>query len=519
MIALTLAEIAEIAGGTLHIDPLHIDPLHIDPRHIDPQHEADPLTVVHGPVEYDSRKVAPGALFAAFVGEQVDGHDFVPAALAAGAVASLVSRPVAGPHILVDDVLTGVTALATAVSPRLTATIIGVTGSSGKTSTKDLVAHVLSTAGRTVAPAGSLNNELGFPSTVLRADEQTDFLVLELGARGVGHISHLTAIARPSIGVVLNVGSAHLGEFGSRDAIARAKGELVEALPQGGVAVLNADDRLVCAMEGRTSARVVTFGESRAADVRAENVALDDYGRARFTLAAGAETAPVTLHLVGEHHVSNALAAAAVGLECGLGLTQIAAALSSATAESRWRMEVTERVDGVTVINDAYNANPESMRAALKTLATVQRARRAAVDGTVQRARRADDDAGLARGGRGGARSFAVLGPMAELGDTTPIEHMDLGRFAVRLDISRVIAVGEAARPIQHGATLEGSWDGESSWVPDVDAAVAMLRAELRPGDVVLVKASRAASLERVALAIVEDGAVTDSTAGEDSGA
>jgi UDP-N-acetylmuramoyl-tripeptide--D-alanyl-D-alanine ligase len=232
-------------------------------------------------------------------------------------------------------------------------------------------------------------------------------------------------------------------------------------------------------MAPRTAARVVTVGEAAGADVRAEDVVLDDLGRAGFVLLARGARSPVQLRLVGAHHVGNALAAAAVALECGLTVSETAEALSRATPASRWRMEVTERADGVVVINDAYNANPESMRAALKALASVAHSRQ--------------------------ARSIAVLGHMAELGEDAPAEHDALGRLAVRLDVSHVIAVGEQARPIQHGAALEGSWDGESSWVPDVAAAIDMVRAELRPGDVVLVKASRAASLERVALAITED--------------
>jgi UDP-N-acetylmuramoyl-tripeptide--D-alanyl-D-alanine ligase len=370
-------------------------------------------------------------------------------------------------------------ALATEVARHLSATVIGITGSSGKTSTKDLVAALLERIGPTIAPPGSFNNELGHPYTVLRADTSTRFLVLETSARGIGHVRALTRIAPPRIGVVLNVGSAHLGEFGSRDAIATAKAELVEALPaapDGGVAVLNADDPLVAGMANRTRARVVTVGESAGADVRAHRVRLDDLGRATFRLTAPAGTAMVTLPLVGGHHVGNALAAAAVALECGLSVPAIAEALSTAGPKSRWRMELVERADGVVVINDAYNANPESVRAALKTLAAIGRARP--------------------------ARTVAVLGEMAELGADAAVEHDAIGRLAVRLDISRLIAVGAAARPMAHGAALEGSWDGESTWVADSDAALILLQHELRPGDVVLVKASRAASLERVAIAL-----------------
>ena len=472
MIALSVAEIATIVGGRIA--------------------GADPQATVTAGVEFDSRRIEPGGLFLAFAGAQADGHDYVGAAVARGAVAAVVTREVDGPCIVVADALAAISALASAVSRRLAATVVAITGSSGKTSTKDLVATLLARLGPTVAPPGSFNNELGHPYTVLLADEQTRYLVLEVSARGLGHIRQLTAVAPPHIGVVLNVGSAHLGEFGSREAIAQAKGELVEALSGSGVAVLNADDPLVLAMAARTSARVVTVGEAARADVAATDVALDELGRARFTLRAGGAAAEVRLRLVGAHHVGNALASAAVALECGLPLAEIAAALTDAGSVSRWRMEITERPDGVLVVNDAYNANPESMRAALKALATIARARQAT-----------------------GARSFAVLGPMAELGADGPAEHDAIGRLAVRLDVSVVIAVGDQARPIQLGAAREGSWAGESRWVPDVDAAIAMLRDELRPGDVVLVKASRAASLERVALAIAEDDANgTDRTGG-----
>jgi UDP-N-acetylmuramoyl-tripeptide--D-alanyl-D-alanine ligase len=266
-------------------------------------------------------------------------------------------------------------------------------------------------------------------------------------------------------------------------------------LPSDGTAVLNADDPLVRAMESRTAAQVVTFGESSTAEVRADDVSLDELGHATFTLCIGGKCAPVTMRLVGVHHVSNALAAATVAHIVGSPITDIADALSQAVATSPWRMEMTERPDGVLVINDAYNANPESMRAALKALASVARARRAT-----------------------GGRSYAVLGEMAELGDTSPQEHDALGRLAVRLDISEVIAVGEAAKPIQHGAALEGSWNGEARWVPDAEAAIALLRAELIPGDVVLVKASRAASLERVAIAVAEDAAEDSSGEGRKHG-
>ncbi|MDT7575069.1 MAG: UDP-N-acetylmuramoyl-tripeptide--D-alanyl-D-alanine ligase [Pseudonocardiales bacterium] len=478
MLELTLAEVAGAVGGTLH--------------------DADPDTVVTGSVEYDSRRVTPGGLFLALPGERVDGHEYAARAVEQGVAAVLCTRPVPAPRIEVADGIAALTALAGTVARRLDAAVIGITGSSGKTSTKDLLAAVLASAGPTVAAVGSANNELGHPYTVLRADADTRFLVLELGARGIGHIRHLAEIAPPGIGVVLNVGTAHLGEFGTREVIAQAKGELVEALPVDGVAVLNADDPLVAAMAARTSAGVVTFGSSERADVRGTGVRLDDLGRPAFTLHAGGTDVPVQLRLVGAHHVSNALAAVAVALAVGMSVEQAAAAVEASVAASRWRMELTERADGVVVINDAYNANPESMRAALDALVAVTGSRRAKYPQ---------------------ARSFAVLGQMAELGPAEAAEHEAIGRLAAQLSLARVIAVGAPARPIEQAAALEGSWDGEASWVPDATAAESVLRNELRPGDVVLVKASRAASLERVGMAIAEDrpGSAVDDSAADGS--
>ncbi len=466
MIELNLAEIAGIVDGELGGG-------------------ADPNATVTAPVSFDSRHLFPGGLFLALPGERVDGHDFAAQAIAGGAVAVLAQRPLPVPSIVVADGRAALAALAAAVVRRLPdLTVVGVTGSSGKTTTKDLIAALLGRLGPTIAPPGSFNNELGHPYTVLLADERTRYLVLEKSARGLGHIAYLSAIAPPRIGVVLNVGRAHLGEFGSVEVTARAKGELVEALPaaaDGGVAILNGDDPAVAAMRSRTSARVVTTGESGRADVRAEAITLDPLGRPSFTLVAsepgpGVGRWPVRLLVSGEHQVANALAAAAVALECGLPAAEVAATLARTEAASRWRMEVVERADGVVIVNDAYNANPESMRAALKTLAGMGRDR----------------------------RTWAVLGAMAELGDESTEAHDAIGRLAVRLDIGTVVAVGEGARPLAQGAALEGSWDGEAVWVPDAAAAIDRLRAELRPGDVVLVKASRAEGLERVAQALTE---------------
>jgi UDP-N-acetylmuramoyl-tripeptide--D-alanyl-D-alanine ligase len=333
-----------------------------------------------------------------------------------------------------------------------------------------------------VAPPGSYNNDLGVPLTVLRGDAATRFLVLEMGARGRGHIARLCAMAPPSIGVVLNVGSAHLGEFGSRQAIAESKGELAEAARQ--VAVLNADDPLVLAMAERSHARVVTFGESADAHVRAEGIEIDGQGRAGFTLVTQQGSASTRLQLIGAHYVSNALAAAAVALECGRTLTEVAEGLASTGPRSRWRMEVATSPAGLTVVNDAYNANPESMRAALKTLALL----------------------GKPAPGREARRTLAVLGPMYELGPTAQDEHDALGRLAVRLGIDKVIVVGPDAAAIHTGARLEGA-DEEPILVDDVAAAINVVAGEAAsdPGHtVVLVKASRAAGLERIAAALLD---------------
>ncbi|MFJ4191548.1 UDP-N-acetylmuramoyl-tripeptide--D-alanyl-D-alanine ligase [Kitasatospora sp. NPDC089509] len=465
MIALTLAEVAAAVGGTLD--------------------GADPDTLVTGPVEVDSRKVSPGGLFAAFVGEHVDGHDYAAVAVGAGAVAVLASRPVGVPAVLVDSVVEALGRLARTVVARAErTTVVALTGSAGKTSTKDLIAQLLQRHGETVFPPGSLNNEIGHPMTALRVEDGTRHLVMEMGARHKGDIEYLTSITPPRIGLVLNVGTAHVGEFGSQEAIAEAKGELVEALPAEGAAILNADDRLVRAMASRTKAKVVLFGESPDADVRATDVRLDATGRPSFTLTTPAGSAPVQLRLYGEHHVSNALAAAAVATELGMTVDDTAAALGEAGALSRWRMEVVDRADGVTVVNDAYNANPDSMRAALRALVSM--------------------------GGRGPERrrTWAVLGEMRELGEDSLAEHDAIGRLAVRLDVTKLVAVGgREAACMELGARNEGSWGEESVLVSDADAAVELLRSQLRPGDVVLVKASRSVGLERVAEALLADGA------------
>jgi UDP-N-acetylmuramoyl-tripeptide--D-alanyl-D-alanine ligase len=468
VIPLSLAQIAEITAGELY---------------------GDPAAMVTGAVVIDSRRAEPGGLFAAVAGERSDGHDFAAAAVAAGAAAVLATRPVPVPSVIVADIPAALGALARLVADSLPLTqIAGITGSSGKTSTKDLAAQLVERLGPTIAPAGSFNNEFGHPLTVLRADFATRYLVLELSARGPGHIAYLCRVAPPRYGVVLNVGRAHAGEFGGLDQVAQAKGELVEALPPasgasgavGGVAILNADDPRVLAMAARTQARIVTFGvQAPDATVLATDVRLDELGRPSFMLRTPEGSAPVTLRLHGAHNVPNALAASALAREFGLDLAGIADGLGAAVARSRWRMEVRQRADGVTVINDAYNANPESVRAALDALRH------------------------LARDGRG----FAVLGHMAELGDTSRASHEEIGQSAAEAGLAGLIAVGAEAGPILSGARRVPSWPGEALAVPDGAAALAVLADRLKPGDVVLVKASRAARLEGIAADLLAEAA------------
>ncbi len=464
MIPLSVAQIADATGAQL-------------------ADVGDPAGLVTGPVVIDSREAAPGSLFAALPGTRTDGHAFAGQALAAGAVAVLASRPVGGPALIVPDVQAALAKLARAVidrAPKLT--VVGITGSAGKTTAKDLAAQLIETLGPTVAPRASFNNEIGHPLTVLKITDQTRYLISELAARGPGHITELCQIAPPRLGAVLCVGYAHAGEFGGLEQIAQAKGELPAALPADGVAVLNADDHRVAAMAARTKARVVTFGRSPQADVRAEQVATDDLGRARFTMVTASGSAPVRLRLHGEHHIYNALAAAALAAELGMPVADIGAGLSAAVARSRWRMEVTQRPDGVTVVNDAYNANPDSVRAAIAALAT------------------------MARGGRG----LAVLGQMTELGDAADQLHEEAGATAARAGVAALIVVGEQAAAILAGAKAVPSWQGELLAVPDAAGAVRALADRLRSGDVVLVKASHSIGLERVALALTGERPLTD---------
>ena len=444
----------------------------------------DPQSLIGPDVIIDSRLATPGALFVALAGERVDGHDFVASAAAAGASAALVSRRTGAPlaEIVVDDPLTALADLArvgVAVAHENGLLIAAITGSSGKTSTKDLLAQVLEAVGETVAPRGSFNNEIGTPLTALKVGAGTRFLVAEMGARGPGHIRNLTGIVPPDVGVVCNVGTAHLGEFGSVEAIAEAKGELVEAVPATGWAVLNADDPRVLAMASRTQAQVllVSAAGNPGGDhaVWAENVRPDDQERYGFALhATGQAAGQVQLRVTGLHMVANALSAAGAAVALGLTLDVVAPALSAATARSPWRMEVHDRTDGVTVVNDAYNANPDSTRAAIDTVARMVDVRRTTVPD---------------------AKLFVVLGDMLELGEDTAGEHAAIGRYAARSGATLVLAVGAEAQHVVSAAAAEGA---DALRLTDKSEIVDELSG-LRPGDVVLVKASRGVGLETVA--------------------
>jgi UDP-N-acetylmuramoyl-tripeptide--D-alanyl-D-alanine ligase len=454
MLALTLKEVAELAGGRL---------------------DGDPDIVVRG-VGTDTRRLPAGALFVALAGERADGHEFLAGAL--GAAAALVREGAMVPAgmgvVRVGDTLVGLRRLATGVRARLSAAVVAITGSSGKTCTKDFTTAVLAATRRVVASPASYNNEIGVPLTVLEAGQDTEVIVAEVGARGRGHIAALMPVLLPDIAVVTNVGVAHLGMFGSVEAIAEAKAELVDAVGPDGAAVLNADDERVASMAARCAGVVLTFGTNPGAEIRAANLATDEDARARFTLETPRGEARVALGTPGEHLVHDALAAAAVGHRFGATPAGMAASLAAVRAPAG-RMQVRDAAGGWRVVDDSYNANPASTTAALRALAAMGR----------------------------GRRTWAVLGFMAELGGISRDEHERIGALAARLDIGRLVTVGEEALPLHEGALREGLPEARATFVTDVDAAVAVVRAEAAGGDVVLVKASRAAGLERVVAGIV----------------
>ena len=461
MIAMTLAEIASAVDGALRLDGT----------------DATPDTVVTGTVTTDSREVAEGGVFFAKRGEFDDGHRFAPAAADQGAALLVVEHPLdlPVPQVVVADTVDALGALATEVVRRVRShgrlRIVGVTGSNGKTTTKNLLREILQGHGDTVASRKSFNNEVGGPITALELTDDTEFLVAEMGASAVGEIARLVRMAHPDVGIVLKVGLAHAGEFGGIEQTVRAKSEMVTELTASEVAILNADDPRVVSMAALTSARVVWFGLGTEADVRATDIAVHARGTEFTITAPDGASARVRFGVLGEHHVMNALAATAAALELGVPLHAVVEALESVTLAERWRMEVMGGRDGITVINDAYNASPDSMAAALKTLAQVQAP---------------------------GTRTIAVLGEMSELGEFSGEEHDRIGLLAVRLGISQLIVVGRGARRLHISAINEGSWDGESAYVETADEAYDLVVSLARPGDTVLVKSSNAAGLRHL---------------------
>lgn len=451
MIKLKISEIANIVNGSVH--NLDLD-------------KSFSLTAV-----IDSKSARPGTFFAAFKGENTDGHKFTRDAITAGSEFVLVSEKVAEPHILVPDVLAALTKLAKHNRATLKDTkVVAVTGSHGKTTAKDLMAHLLSILGNTVAPQASLNNELGVPLLLIECNEDTKYCIVEMGARHKSDIAHLTELANPNIGVVLNVGHAHIGEFGSQEVIAEAKAELIAGLADGSTAILGSYDPFTPKMSEGMGLKTVLFGENLNCDVRAADVEARE-GRASFDLVTKNGRASVTLALLGMHQIANALAAAAVALELGMSVDSIAAALSTAEPKSKWRMELTE-VSDVCVINDSYNANPESMHAALRTLALIAQE-------------------------RGGA-SWAILGKMHELGASEAQEHASLGKIASDIGIDHLVSVGVK----DYLAELDAS-ETSGHFVANIEDALKLVD-HFAAGDVVLVKASRAEKLELLAEGILE---------------
>lgn len=457
---MTVAEIAAAVGGRIL---------------------GDPLAVVGGAVRTDSREVLPGDVFVAMPGESTDGHRFVAAARSAGAALIIAEREVDAdvPVVVVPSGVVALSDLAREVVARVRAAgrlrVVAVTGSNGKTTTKNMLRAILDAQGATVAPRGSFNNEVGAPVSMLGIDEDTRFLVVEMGADAVGDIAKLVDVARPDVAIVLKVGLAHIGKFGDLAATARAKGELVRDLPASAIAVLNRDDALVAPMASTTAAAVRWFGLAHGSAEEPDAFLADDVrltidGTA-FDLLRDGVRRPVRLRILGEHHALNALAALAAADALGIDLGEAIRAIEGMDRAERWRMELLAAPDGVVVINDAYNASPDSTAAALRTLAELTRGR---------------------------ARAIAVLGEMAELGDLAGEEHDRIGLQVVRLNVDQLVVVGDGARRIHLAATQEGSWDGESVFAADLDDAYDVIRGLLQPGDVVLVKSSNSAGLRRL---------------------
>ena len=439
---------------------------------------------VNGSVETDSRLCGQGSLFVAKPGEVTDGHNFITSAIQNGAQAVIVERfqeDLQIPQIKVNDSVVALGLLAKYVLEKVREQseikVIGITGSNGKTTTKNMLAAILSAAGDTVAPIESYNNEVGAPYSILQIGFKTKYLVVELGAGGIGSIEYLTKICKPDIGVVLKVGLAHVGEFGGIETTAKIKGELASGLDANGILILNADDGYVAEMADLSLARKVWFGTSNDSGYIASEQSLSIDGT-RFNLHwLDQSVSQVKLQIIGEHHVMNALAAAAVADQLGISHTDIVSALESMPMAERWRMQVLQRADGVTIINDAYNASPDSTKAALQTLAQL---------------------------GKGGRRTIAILGEMAELGFASREQHDAIGRIVVRLNIDQLIVVGQAAKLIHMGAEQEGSWAGESKFFDSIDEAFDHVRGMLVAGDLVLVKSSKSANLRHLGDKLME---------------
>ncbi|GAA2016100.1 UDP-N-acetylmuramoyl-tripeptide--D-alanyl-D-alanine ligase [Microbacterium ulmi] len=458
MISLTLAQLAQAVRGQLRLAGSDA-----------------PDTVVSGLVDTDSRLIGPGDVFVAKPGETTDGHLFVPAAAEAGAALAIVERHVDVDisQVVVADAVASLADLARFVVARVREDgdlrVVGITGSNGKTTTKNLLARILQDEGETVSPRASFNNEVGAPLTMLRVAESTRFLVSEFGASAPGEIARLAGLVEPDIGIVLMVGLAHAGGFGGIEATLAAKSELVRALRPGGLAILNADDARVASMAAPAAERGVAvrwFGRGASADVRADDVEVTASGTA-FVVSCDGESLPLRLRVLGEHHVMNALAAIAAATALGVSLAECVARLETVELAERWRMQPLGS-DRVRIINDAYNASPDSMAAALRTLAQIVEP---------------------------GQRTVAVLGAMSELGEHSAEEHDRVGLLAVRLGIQRIVVIGPDARRMYLEAVSQGSWDGEAIFFPTADEAFDYLVGELRDGDRVLVKSSNSAGL------------------------
>ena len=448
MIPMKASEIAVVVNGTLH---------------------GSDVLVSEAPV-IDSRVAIDGSLFLAVQGENVDGHGYVDDAFARGAVLAITSKPVSQRHIIVDDVVAALGKLAQHVrSNLLDLTVIGITGSQGKTTTKELLASILSSAAPTVAPHGNFNNQIGAPISLLHCTETTKYCIVEMGARHPGDIAHLCSIAQPNIGVVLKVGSAHVGEFGSMQAIAATKSELIQSLGPEGIAILGTYDDFTPAMARAHKGKTLTFGESSECDIRATDIEVRE-GRAHFDLITPEGRSAVGLRIVGLHQVANALAVASVATVLGFSLDQIASGLSTAESEAKWRMEI-EELPSLVLINDAYNASPEATAAALQTLALFAQER--------------------------GGESWAFLGKMHELGESSNTDHAAIGTLASELGIDHLVCVGAP----EYAASISASSATSIHRCADIAEAIEVAN-NLSKGDVVLVKASRSEKLEILADAI-----------------